>query len=81
MQHRKILHQNLLNMVVPPGIGIFYPDNLHFMGFADGVLFVIPLFYNLVLKMFFSVQFDGQHRKLPVALTLINYKIKTAGIE
>lgn len=81
MPNGKIVNQNPLNMMIPSGIGILHPDNLHLVSLTDGVLFPIPFLYNLVLKMLLPVKLDGKHRNLPAPLALVDYKIKTAGIK
>ena len=64
MPHLEIVQQNLLDMAVPPGIGILHPDHLQMTGRADLLLLPVPELYHIVLKMFLAVQLDGKHRRI-----------------
>lgn len=39
MHPRKIIHQNSLNMIIPSGIRILHPYNLHIVCLTDGIFF------------------------------------------
>ena len=67
--------------MIPAGICVFHPNQLKIVVFAYLVLLPVAFFYNLVGIMFFSIQFYGKNRVFLPAGTLVNDKIKAAGIK
>lgn len=63
MHPRKIIHQNSLNMIIPSGIRILHPYNLHIVCLTDGIFFPVALLHHRILKMLFPVKFDRQNRQ------------------
>ena len=72
----KEIHQNLLDMIVPSGIGVFHPDHLQVKNIADFLLLPLPLPQKLLFQLLPSLQFNGQYRNFPVLLLFIHYEIK-----
>ena len=78
----KILNQNLFDVVVSSGIGIFHSDQLKAVVPANFLFFSVPLLDDRVIFMFLAIQLNGQNRdELLAALPLIHHKIKPAGIK
>ena len=57
MHPRKIIHQNSLNMIIPSGIRILHPYNLHIVCLTDGIFLPVALLHHRIFKMLFPVKF------------------------
>lgn len=68
-------------MVVASGIGIFHTDDMQIMRPAYFIFLFIPVFYNIIFKMFLSVQFNCQNRNLLLFQHFIYDKIKTPAVK
>ena len=81
MFSREVLHQNLLYVGIPSGIGVLDTDNLHIMCLTDFILLAVPLLDHIVLKMFLSVQLYRQYRDFLPSTFLIYHKVEAPLVE
>lgn len=81
MHPRKIIHQNSLNMIIPSGIRILHPYNLHIVCLTDGIFLPVALLHHRILKMLFPVKFDCQNRQFLFSLLFVHNKIKAPHIK
>lgn len=81
MHPRKIIHQNSLNMIIPSGIRILHPYNLHIVCLTDGIFLPVALLHHRILKMLFPVKFDCQNRQFLFSLLFVHDKIKSPHIK
>ena len=78
----EVVLQYILNMIIPPCVGIFHPNQFHLVCPADFLLLCVAAFYHFILEMLPSVQFNDQNRQLVILIDFfVDHKIEPAGIK
>ena len=55
----EIVDQDTLDVVIPPGVGIFYPDQFEAVFAADLLLFAVAALDDGVVAVLAAIQLDG----------------------